>query len=602
MNREKNERLIRECYPRLWEIYENSPPAADVEPTEAKTSAPVFKYKNAAFHGIYRPEEEAARLAARVPPEAKNIWVFGLGYGHHLRGLLDREADVTVYEPSPEIFKSAVEVADLTAILDKCRIVVGDEIAAEIGRASFKGARLYPHGPYPRFFEAEWNLLSAAVSARVLTAEKKIRVMVVGPIYGGSEPTFRHAAGALVRMGAEVVVFEASNFASGYFELDKMAVAEDDKNRLKESYCATVGEAAAAMAEHAKPDLVLALAQAPLGLEALERLGRLGVPLAFWFVEDYRTMGYWGQAAPRYDYFFTIQRGLFFDKLREAGAKRVAYLPQAAEPDVHRPVELAPEEREKYGSDLSFMGAGYRNRRVVFSRLLDYDLKIWGTEWDLNSELGRRAANKNERLKPEEYVKIFSASEINLNLHSSPMLDGLDPEGDFVNPRVFELAACGAFSLVDNRRELGELFKIGEEVVTFSSPEELREKIDYYLAHPEARRKVADAARRRALTHHTFERRMEAMLSFIISGEGGAFPRPKSNDGKERGNPRNFVRRMMEEGADDRELVELLAQFDPDEEFSPAKANAKTEEKVRSGSGKLTRAESLMLILEEYLR
>ncbi len=602
MNRKKNERLIRECYPRLWEIYENSPTAAEVAPIEAKNSAPVFKYKNAAFHGIYKPEEEAARMAACVPPESKNIWVFGLGYGHHLRGLLDRDAEVTVYEPSPEIFRSAVEVADLTAILDKCRIVVGDELAAEIGRASFKGARLYPHRPYLRFFEAEWNLLSAAVAARALMAEKKIRVMVVGPIYGGSEPTFRYAAGALGRMGAEVVAFDASKFAQGYFELEKITPDDSERGRLKESYCATLGAAAAAMAEHEKPDLVLALAQAPLGPEALERMGRLGVPLAFWFVEDYRTMSYWGQAAPLYDYFFAIQRGLFFDKLREAGAKRVAYLPQAAEPGVHSPADLAPKEMEKYGSDVSFMGAGYRNRRVVFSRLLDYDLKIWGTEWDLNSELGKRAANKNERLKPEEYVKIFSASNINLNLHSSALLDGLDPEGDFVNPRVFELAACGAFSLVDDRRELGELFKIGEEVVTFYSPEELREKIDYYLAHPEARRKVADAARRRALTHHTFERRMEAMLSFIISAEGGAFPRPKSDEGREPGNPRNVVRRIMEEGADDKELVELLALFDPDEEFDPGKANVKTEEKVRSGGGKLTRAESLMLILEEYLK
>lgn len=29
--------------------------------------------------------------------------------------------------------------------------------------------------------------------------------------------------------------------------------------------------------------------------------------------------------------------------------------------------------------------------------------------------------------------------------------DGVEPYGDFVNPRTFESAACGAFQLVDSR-------------------------------------------------------------------------------------------------------------------------------------------------------
>ena len=45
-----------------------------------------------------------------------------------------------------------------------------------------------------------------------------------------------------------------------------------------------------------------------------------------------------------------------------------------------------------------------------------------------------------------EAVKIFNASRINLNLHSSPYHLGINPEGDYVNPRTFDLAAAGPFN------------------------------------------------------------------------------------------------------------------------------------------------------------
>ena len=40
------------------------------------------------------------------------------------------------------------------------------------------------------------------------------------------------------------------------------------------------------------------------------------------------------------------------------------------------------------------MGAGYYNRLNSLSRLLDRDFKIWGTEWILESPLGKRVQNR----------------------------------------------------------------------------------------------------------------------------------------------------------------------------------------------------------------
>jgi spore maturation protein CgeB len=86
-----------------------------------------------------------------------------------------------------------------------------------------------------------------------------------------------------------------------------------------------------------------------------------------------------------------------------------------------------------------------------------------------------------------------------------------------VNPRTFELAACGAFQLCDDRKLLPELFEVGEEIITFSSLEDMREKMEHYLAHPEERKAVCERARARVIRDHSYGRRIEQMLSMIYA-------------------------------------------------------------------------------------
>ena len=145
--------------------------------------------------------------------------------------------------------------------------------------------------------------------------------------------------------------------------------------------------------------------------------------------------------APEEDVFFTIQREPFFRELSKLGLKNFAFLPLAADPEVYRPLDLTPEDSRRFGAAVSFVGAGYRNRLAFFQGLLDFDFKIWGSDWNLNSPLGPFIQNHGARVSEEEAVKIFNASRINLNLHSSPYHLAINPEGDYVNPRTFDLAA-----------------------------------------------------------------------------------------------------------------------------------------------------------------
>ena len=205
-----------------------------------------------------------------------------------------------------------------------------------------------------------------------------IRILVVLPLYGGSLPVGRFVINALSSLGHIAEAFEAPGFYSAYTALKDLRVFPEKYDYLEHEFVQFLSKAILAKVETFEPDLVLSMAQAPLSRQALKRLRRDGVPTAMWFVEDHHVFPYWEAFAPLYDFFFVIQKEPLLSKLAAIGVQNAAYLPMAADPVMHRPLELTPQEKRKYGSDLSFLGAGYPNRRVAFRELLEYDLKNLG--------------------------------------------------------------------------------------------------------------------------------------------------------------------------------------------------------------------------------
>ncbi len=343
--------------------------------------------------------------------------------------------------------------------------------------------------------------------------KKVLRILVVLPLYGGSLPVGRFCVSALKEMGHLVEVFEAPSFYDAYNALDDLKVTADRHQYLQNSFLQMLSQAVLAKVETFEPDMVLSMAQAPLTHQALKRLRRDNVKTAMWFVEDFRLFTYWQSFAPFYDIFAVIQKEPFFSELKKIGANNIIYLPLAAHPDFHKPMGLNPGDSRKYGGDVSFMGAGYPNRRLAFRKLIHHGLKIWGSEWEGDHVLEPYLQLGGRRVSSEECVKIFNGTKINLNLHSSINADQLVSGGDFINPRTFELAACGAFQLVDRRKLMDEAFADGE-LAHFDSLEDLDEKIKYYLANPEERASFAARARERVLSEHTYAVRMQSLIDF----------------------------------------------------------------------------------------
>lgn len=326
-------------------------------------------------------------------------------------------------------------------------------------------------------------------------------------------PVGRYCASALREIGCQVEVFEAPSFYGAFSAVKGLGVSMERQEYLENSFLQVVTQSVLAVADSFEPDLVLSMAQAPLSRQGLAKLRKDGVRTAMWFVEDHRLFTYWRAFAPLYDVFAVIQKEPFRAELAAAGVPNVLYLPMAADPAVHRPLDLDEDERRTFGAELSFMGAGYPNRKAAFRRLRNLGLKIWGTEWDDDPVLFPLVQMRGARIDAGDAVRIFNAATINLNLHSSVKADELVPPGDFVNPRTFEIAACGAFQLVDSRALMPDLFT-ENELAVFSSMEELEEKIAWFKERPEERRAYAGRGRARVLADHTYAARMRRLLAF----------------------------------------------------------------------------------------
>lgn len=453
--------------------------------------------------------------------EAREILVFGFANGSHLRELLRQTTQpVHVYEPNREILKTALEGLEVADVLEKISSLhtslasLKTELAPMLGAGALELA-IYPQTQLIAPDELA-QLKHALLASRGLSLLKP-RIAVVGPMYGGSLPIARYSARALLGLKTRSYGLDLSPFFESFKNIGGFIRNQNKKDSLESQYVELLSSAILEGINERPIDILICLAQAPVSPRLLNELRSRGIITVMWFVEDCRRFHTWKAIAPFFDYMFLIQNGQWLKDVEAAGASRAVYLPVGCDPDLHRPLNLTAEEKARYGSDISFLGAGYNNRRHMFAYLANRNFKIWGTEWPNCMPFSKLLQEAGRRLEPEEYIKIFNASAVNLNLHSSMERDGVEPFGDFVNPRTFELASCGAFQLVDERTHLKEMFTPGVELATFTNAQEMQEKIDYYLARPAERLEMTLRARERALSEHTYQHRLKQMLEIIYA-------------------------------------------------------------------------------------
>jgi spore maturation protein CgeB len=579
---ERNLEVLRHRAPELAATLSQTIVPADHRVLPSKKGPPTLQVGRHRLHSTYDPEGEGVAWAqAQEAGEEEAVVIFGLGLGYHVLPFLKAGRPVWVVEPSAAVARLALEHQDLSSLWTRGGLVVGRDVTGVP-----RGWRLLDHPPSRRLHEGRYRRLASHLAGEE-EAGGFLRILVVGPLYGGSHPIACACARTFQGLGHRAELLDFAPFHQGYQTIKGVTRDKNAGLKLTQDLLRFLGDILVARVRDFHPDVVFFLAQAPVEPRLLKILRSEGPLLAYWFVEDCQVFSYWQDLAPEVDAFFTIQREPLVGELKKLGLKNYGFLPLAADPEVYRPLTLTPEETRRLGSAIAFVGAGYRNRRSFFQGLLDLDVKIWGSDWNLNSPLGPYIQNNGARVSEADAVKIFNASRINLNLHSSPYHGGINPEGDYVNPRTFDLAAAGAFQLVDRRGQLPEFFIPEEEVATFGSLEEARSKIDYFLAREEERLQVAHRGRERCLRDHTYSVRLTQALDMLDELCPGRLPKRTRPE-----KPLELLRRRFPEG---HPVQAMLARVPPEVEEL-----GQLVETLRAGEEPLTETEAIFWLLHEF--
>lgn len=184
--------------------------------------------------------------------------------------------------------------------------------------------------------------------------------------------------------------------------------------------------------------------------------------------------------------------------------------------------------------EVSFVGSWSRPRQGIILALkrAGIPVRVYGGGWD------------GGRIREAQMLEIFSNSKINLGLNPAPGLwnfnslgrlfmrrsvDKFVPDFHFcrnvkswlsrgipqIKARHFEIPACNGFLITSAADDLEKFYQIGEEITVYKDIRELIEKIKYYLAHKNERKRIARAGYERTLREHTYTKRFSEIFRKI---------------------------------------------------------------------------------------
>jgi len=213
-------------------------------------------------------------------------------------------------------------------------------------------------------------------------------------------------------------------------------------------------------------------------------------------------------------------------RFQEAGADNAIYSPFGCNQEI-----FEKRNAEKI-YDVAFVGGYHPYRAWCIRQLRRAGIKVavWGQGWG------------SGRVEQEDLVRIFNQARINLNLSNSvswdlryvlslrrpvretmrtwkntarSLIEADSKTREQVKGRHFEISACGGFQISFYVEGLEHHYEIGEEIVLFTSPDDLIETIRYYLKHDAERETIASRAYQRTIKEHTMGHRFRELLTHI---------------------------------------------------------------------------------------
>ena len=270
----------------------------------------------------------------------------------------------------------------------------------------------------------------------------------------------------------------------------------------------------------ARPDLIWINNGEFLGPDLIRRMRELDSPIINYAndnpfsLEHRRRFAHYRAALPFYDLVVVV----FADAVeaaRKAGARRVIREYICADEVAHKPRVISADLRNRYGSEVAFVGTWMKKQRGPFMVELikrGVPLSIWGDRW--------HKAREWPVIEPywrgpgiydnEGYAAVLQSAKICLGLVNKS-------SGNLHTDRSIQIPGLGGLLCAERTSEHLALYEEGEEAVFWEDAEECAELCKTLLSDEPRRREIARRGHERALRNNLFN---EPVLAGILSEVG----------------------------------------------------------------------------------
>jgi len=198
----------------------------------------------------------------------------------------------------------------------------------------------------------------------------------------------------------------------------------------------------------------------------------------------------------------------FVQRFRREGVD-AEWLPLAFEPLISRTVR---HERDTSVSFVGSLSPAHGDRIEMLEHVADsVPIDVWSADLRRLSAKSPLRRHGHGSAWGIDMYRVLARSRITINHH----IDVAD--GYANNLRLYEATGMGCLLVTDAGRNLGDLFEVGREVVTYGDARECRDVVAYYVDHPEEADEIAAAGRARTLRDHTWDDRMARLSTLLAS-------------------------------------------------------------------------------------
>jgi len=269
-----------------------------------------------------------------------------------------------------------------------------------------------------------------------------------------------------------------------------------------------------------RPDAVFVFKGNAVHPDVLRFFNARGIPVVNYYPDvSFLTHGpYIPRTLPLYDHIFTTKSWGMRDMKSQLGIKSISFLEHGYDPDLDGGFEMTKQDRARYNCDVVFIGTWSPKKEILLAHLKHslpgINLRIWGIYWEKSTSPVLTTSIVGDEILGYEYTKALMSASICLGFLSEARKGA--SSGDLITSRTFNIPACGAFMLHERNEESIRYFKEDEEAAFFDSPEELVQRVEFYLPKTERRKEIAVNGQRRCVeSGYSIDDRMKHVIQWF---------------------------------------------------------------------------------------